>query len=54
MGGMKKISEVMNMLIILNLVMVLHDVIKLHTSNRCSLSYTIYSSIKLFFKFFFK
>ena len=36
----------MNMHIILNLVMVLHDLIKLHTSNRFSLSYTIYSFMK--------
>ena len=49
MGGMKKVLEVMNMFIILNLVMASHvELIKLYTLNACSLLYVISTSIKLF------
>lgn len=49
MGAMKKVLEVMNMFIILNLVMASHvELIKLYTLNTCSLLYVISTSIKLF------
>lgn len=49
MGAIKKVLEVMNMFIILNLVMASHvELIKLYTLNTCSLLYVISTSIKLF------